>query len=64
VEFHLPLSALPDERAFLKEGITTLLRNVAGIMLSQKTAVESFENTLAAKRARTNSEGGSIQAQE
>eukprot|EP01035_Chromulina_nebulosa_P027118 gene27118-35619_t len=46
VETHLPLFARPDERAELKTRITKLLAIVAGIMLSQKVAVEEFEKTL------------------
>ena len=55
VETHLPLSAIQEERAELKPRITKLLAIVAGIILSQKHAVEDFEKTLSVKKPRTNS---------
>jgi hypothetical protein len=54
LETHLPLSARPEERVGLMEGITSLLKIVAGIMLAQKVAVEEFEKSFDPKRARTN----------
>ena len=57
VEMHLPLSTRTDERGGLEKGITELLAIVAGIMLSQKNAVEEFEKLIqeeeAAKKSRT-----------
>ena len=57
METHLPLSTRTDERGGLEKGITELLAIVAGIMLSQKNAVEEFEKLIqeeeAAKKSRT-----------
>jgi len=46
IPIHLPLYPIPEERYGLKERITKLLAIVAGILLSQKSAVEDFEDTL------------------
>ena len=52
-ETHLPLSAIAEERSDLEKFITKLLAIVAGIMLSQKIAVEDFEKSLGvAKKSR------------
>ena len=55
-EAHLPLSARTGERDGLEKAITELLAIVAGIMLSQKSAVEEFEKSMqeeATKKLRT-----------
>jgi hypothetical protein len=57
VETHLPLWTRIYERGGLEKGITELLAIVAGIILSQKNAVEEFEKLIqdeeAAKRLKT-----------
>ena len=65
VATHLPLSAIPEERAELKFRITKLLAIVAGIMSPQKVAVEEFEETTLAgefaKKPRTNNSNEVVQ---
>ena len=57
MEAHLPLWTRINERGGLEKGINELLAIVAGIILSQKNAVEEFEKLIqdeeAAKRLKT-----------